>query len=451
MPWSVDDPPPPARNWTEAERRRCVEAANAALEDGKTDEEAIYACIHAAGKGDKMRGRPQEHKSFPAYAVKVDADQGVVEAVVAVIGNVDMGLDRIDPGAFTKTLVERGGKIRVLDQHNTDSIMRVLGKPLEMREVGRDELPADLLASHPEATGGLWTRTQFLMDTPEGRGAFERIKAGAVDEFSIGFDAISTAYEKTTQNGRPTTLRVLKEIRLWEYSPVLWGLNPATATISAKATGGDAMPDEKTPPAEAKEMTPDGPVKRMGDVLCGTLYAVADSLLNGWLTGGQVDGDEHAACRRMVDGVVGQMRGGFPGDMADRPLPSYAFDDFFFWALSPALQTKAGRRLSGASRQSIQAAIDALTGLLADADEAEMPRDDDMPDDEMPHDDDEPKDKTKTETDGKAGKAGPGATPSATGGPGATPPTSKVSGTDHSRILALIDVEIGELDTLEVA
>jgi hypothetical protein len=42
----------------------------------------------------------------------------------------------------------------------------VIGRPLEVREVGRDELPEALLADYPDAQGGLLTTTQFLMDTP---------------------------------------------------------------------------------------------------------------------------------------------------------------------------------------------------------------------------------------------------------------------------------------------
>jgi len=85
-----------------------------------------------------------ERKTFPAFLVKVDEAQGVVEHIVAVTGNLDLGDDIIHAGAFAKSLVERGGKVRCLDQHNTDSIMRVLGKPLAMKEVGRDDLPAEI-------------------------------------------------------------------------------------------------------------------------------------------------------------------------------------------------------------------------------------------------------------------------------------------------------------------
>lgn len=50
MPWTVDNPPKCAKNWSDEEKHKCVVAANAVLRSGKTEQEAIYACIHAAGK-----------------------------------------------------------------------------------------------------------------------------------------------------------------------------------------------------------------------------------------------------------------------------------------------------------------------------------------------------------------------------------------------------------------
>jgi uracil-DNA glycosylase family 4 len=50
MPWSVENPPSVAKNWTAEQKRKCVAAANAVLDDGGTDEDAIFACINAAGK-----------------------------------------------------------------------------------------------------------------------------------------------------------------------------------------------------------------------------------------------------------------------------------------------------------------------------------------------------------------------------------------------------------------
>jgi HK97 family phage prohead protease len=201
-----------------------------------------------------------EHKNFPAIAIKIlDEDEGIVEHVVTVFGVLDLGNDISHPGAFTKTLRERGQKIRVLDSHKADSVMNVLGKPLEIREIGRHELPSDVINEYPEATGGVLARTQFFLDTPEGKGAFTRIKHGGVDEWSYGYDALDVDYSKaTSKNGDAVRARNLRTLRLWEYSPVLWGMNPATATVSAKADEKDLtvepaiVPTENAEPAEGK-------------------------------------------------------------------------------------------------------------------------------------------------------------------------------------------------------
>ena len=62
-----------------------------------------------------------EHKSFPVEILKADSSQGIVEAVVAVMGNIDLGGDIIHNGAFTKTISERGNKVKVLDNHNANA------------------------------------------------------------------------------------------------------------------------------------------------------------------------------------------------------------------------------------------------------------------------------------------------------------------------------------------
>lgn len=191
----------------------------------------------------------REYKTTIALGTKA-SDQGIVETVFAVMGNVDEGGDIIHPGAFSKTFAERGLRVKVLDHHRRDSIMNVIAKPLELRELQRDQLPGDVLAKCPDATGGAYAKVQFLLNTPEGAGAFERIKSGAVDEWSFGYDALDADYGRTMKNGAEVTVRNLRSIRLHELSPVLWGMNPATATVSAKG-------EETKPAPEAGESRDD--------------------------------------------------------------------------------------------------------------------------------------------------------------------------------------------------
>ncbi len=186
-----------------------------------------------------------EHKTTTAFNTKLDADQGIVETVFAVMGNIDKGMDIIHNGAFTKTFAERGRKVLVLDQHQTDSVLRAVGKPLALRELSKDELPADLLADYPDATGGAWAKVQFLMDTPEGEGAFKRIKGGAINEWSFGYDALDFDHSTVKQDDEEITVRNLKTIKLYELSPVLFGMNPATTTLSAKEDAGEEPSEGK--------------------------------------------------------------------------------------------------------------------------------------------------------------------------------------------------------------
>ncbi|MBU2249539.1 MAG: HK97 family phage prohead protease [Gammaproteobacteria bacterium] len=201
-------------------------------------------------------GQPNEHKTAALPGAKLDEAQGIVEHIIAVFGNVDEGGDRIHPGSFAKTLSERGHKIRVLDQHQTDSVLRAIGKPLALQEVDRAGLPMEIQQRYPEATGGVKAVTRFLLDTPEGAGAFTRLREGVIGEWSFGYDAVQADYSNEDgPDGKSFTVRNLREVKLYEYGPVLWGMNPATMTVSAKAGDGgqedraedDSEPEERKP------------------------------------------------------------------------------------------------------------------------------------------------------------------------------------------------------------
>ncbi len=182
--------------------------------------------------------QPEEYKSTPGLALWVtDEDKGIVEHIITVFGIADEGdpPDVSHPGCFKKTLLERADRIKVLDAHQARSLGNIIAVPLQLKEVSRAELPKETRDEFPDATGGLWAETQFLLDTPEGYGAFSRIKSGAVTEFSFGFDTIKAERGKKKVDGREITVRNLRELRLWEYSPVLWGKNQATSVIDVKS------------------------------------------------------------------------------------------------------------------------------------------------------------------------------------------------------------------------
>jgi len=177
----------------------------------------------------------KEYKSFESFEIKMDGDLGIVEHIVSVFGVLDRVGDIVHPSAFAKTIVERGKKVLVLDNHNASSASSILGKPMEIREIGRSELPPSLLDKYPDASGGLWAKTQFAMGTQAGKEAFELIKMGALQEWSFAYDVVQKDYSEMDNDGEKQNIRNLRELKLYEYSPVLWGANSATMTTGVKA------------------------------------------------------------------------------------------------------------------------------------------------------------------------------------------------------------------------
>ncbi len=272
------------------------------------------------------------YKSFPVKVLRVNDAEGTVEAVVSVLGIVDDGDDIIHPGAYTKTLSERGQRARVtvLDQHNTSSVRNVVGRPLDIREIGRDDLPEDIRAEYPDAAGGLYTHTQFALDTVAGRETFALIAGGFVREYSIGFEIMQADVSKITdREGKPRTVRNIRAVRLWEYSPVIWGMNPATATLDAKQ-----QPDHK-------EWLPDGtPQPRLGDVLAAKMYSALSGYIGSLLSNGMLDFNEHLHLTTAISSALSTLVASLPEDIRHRPVENHSFFDLLFFADEGAPEAK---------------------------------------------------------------------------------------------------------------
>lgn len=160
----------------------------------------------------------------------------LVTGFASVFGNVDDGGDLVEPGAYVKTLQERGHRLRWLWQH--ENKLPPIATIHEIGEVGREELPVELLTRSPEATGGLRVKREYL-DTPRGNEVLEGIQKKALAELSIGYDAIKSEPGNGREAGGRKARRILKEIRLWEMSDVNWGMNEAAANAKALLMAGD--------------------------------------------------------------------------------------------------------------------------------------------------------------------------------------------------------------------
>jgi uncharacterized protein len=144
-------------------------------------------------------------------------------------------VEQVARGAFKKSLKE--GDVAALWNHDPNFVLgRSRSKTLELTE---DEV-------------GLHYRVS-LPDTQAARDLYTLIERGDVYQSSFAFEVVKEdwAYPKRGEEGLPT--RTLKEVRLWDVSPVLWPAAPSTDVDIARAVRSlaEAMgvsPDAQTVP-----------------------------------------------------------------------------------------------------------------------------------------------------------------------------------------------------------
>lgn len=172
------------------------------------------------------------NESFATKAIpgqlSVDEAEGIVECFVAGVGNKDSVGDIVMPGAFEGSLKRR--RPRVVWGHDWN---HPIGKVLEIYEVGPNDprLPAKMKMA---GIGGLFAKVQFNLKSERGREAFANVVFfGADQEWSIGYKTLKADYDNNRQ------ANLLREVELYEVSPVLHGANQLTATISIKADNAE--------------------------------------------------------------------------------------------------------------------------------------------------------------------------------------------------------------------
>lgn len=163
---------------------------------------------------------------FKANAGQFNVDEalGIVECFVAGIGNKDSVGDVCLPGSFVGSLKRR--KPRVVWGHNWNE---PIGKVLDIYEVGPNDprLPSKMRSA---GIGGLYARVQFNLKSERGKEAFHSVVFfGEEQEWSIGYKTLDAVFDPSQQ------ANLLKEVELYEVSPVLHGANQLTGTISIKS------------------------------------------------------------------------------------------------------------------------------------------------------------------------------------------------------------------------
>jgi len=143
----------------------------------------------------------------------VNEVEGKVEAVFSVFNEIDSDGDVVLPNSIKSGYGENG--VAMVWAHDWK-------KP-----IGRGEIVSD----GDKAT----FKGQFIMDTQEGRDAYATVKAmGDLQQWSFGYEVLDSENGSFQKDGKSQNARYLKELKVWEVSPVLVGANQNTYTVGVK-------------------------------------------------------------------------------------------------------------------------------------------------------------------------------------------------------------------------
>lgn len=156
-------------------------------------------------------------KNYDATIKDLDVATGIVTGYFSQFNTIDLDGDVIMPGAFTKTIAERGPdsskpEIAYLWQHDTT---KPLGKLLVLRE--------DNFGLYFEAK---------MSDTTWGEDALKLYRDGVITQHSIGYQVIKSV---ETQMDMEEEVEQIYEVKLWEGSAVTFGANPNTPFTGFKS------------------------------------------------------------------------------------------------------------------------------------------------------------------------------------------------------------------------
>lgn len=224
-----------------------------------------------------------QHLSFGLEIKSLSARE--FEGYGSIFGNVDLGGDIVMPGAFKRSIAEQkaaGALPQMFWMHQPD---QVPGKWTDMQEDKR----------------GLYVKGE-LADTQLGNEIHTLLKMKAVRGLSIGYQTIESEYDKEGN-------RKLKEIKLWEVSPVSLAMNPLAQVEAVKARlsrDGEYVPTER----EFERILRDaGCSRKVAASLVAKLYDpdYTSGMLDAHLRdAGEVEEEEAAAVLKSLEALTGK-------------------------------------------------------------------------------------------------------------------------------------------------
>ena len=150
-----------------------------------------------------------EYKVLNFKESAVDIEERTFTGYASIFGNIDHGNDIVQQGAFKKTIKERGDKVKVMYNHSWN-----IGKAKHLEETKK----------------GLWVEG-YISRTQQGDDVLTLMNDGAIDEMSFAYDVVKQDMEDI--DGQE--IRILKELILYEISPVDFAMNELAEITAVKA------------------------------------------------------------------------------------------------------------------------------------------------------------------------------------------------------------------------
>lgn len=181
------------------------------LDDGTAEDNDQAVAICSTMWSDAMKRETRMKRFITAFQIKSLKDREI-EGYGATFNNVDHGGDIVMPGAFRKSLrqhAKAGTMPKMLWNHDSNAP------------------PIGVWKSIEEDDNGLHMIGEFA-DTQMGSDVRTLAKMKAIDSMSIGYLAIDVGFDRDGN-------RLLKEVDLWEVSPVNFPMNPRAVIQAAKS------------------------------------------------------------------------------------------------------------------------------------------------------------------------------------------------------------------------
>lgn len=159
--------------------------------------------------------KPQ-FKEFEFKIQDADAAKGIIRGYASTFGNIDLGDDVVDAGAFKKTLQETKGLVPILADHDPS---KQIGWNLRAEETDQGLA----IEGQIDISNNQLGKERYSL-------AQKALEIGAKMGISIGYGTIKAVADKE----RPS-VRHLKEVKLYEYSLVTFPMNTMAMVTAAKS------------------------------------------------------------------------------------------------------------------------------------------------------------------------------------------------------------------------